>query len=85
MEAMDVPFHMVCSELICLKGLLSDRQKCIAYLLDPRNVQNMIIEYLSVGLQTRFLYQQLALSLLFQMRYDSLYNSEKQPSDNQRG
>ena len=48
MEAMDVPFHMVCSGLICLKGLLSDREKCIAYLLDPRNVQNMIRKYLSV-------------------------------------
>ena len=28
-----------------------------------------------------FLYQQIALDVLFQMRYDSLPNSNKQPSD----
>ena len=45
----------------------------------------MIIKYLSVGLQSWFLYQQLALNPLFQMRYDSLANSKKQPSDSKSG
>ena len=49
MEAMDVPFHIIYSGLICLKRLLSGRQKCTAYLLDPRNAQSMIIKNLSVG------------------------------------
>ena len=30
---------------------------------------------------SRFLYQQIALDVLFQMRYGSLPNSNKQPSD----
>ena len=30
---------------------------------------------------SRFLYQQIALDVLFQMRYDSLPNSNKQPCD----
>ena len=85
MKAMDVPLHMAYSGLICPKKLLSDRLKCIASLLDHRNAQNMIIKYLSVGLQTWFLYQQVALSLLFQMRYDSLLNYEEQQHDSQRG
>ena len=33
---------------------------------------------------TRFLYQQIALDVLFQMRYDSLPNSNKQPCDSLR-
>ena len=47
----------------------------------PARPQNMVIKYLSVGHMSRFLYQQIALDVLFQMRYDSLPNSNKQPSD----
>ena len=43
--------------------------------------QNKIIKYVSVGQMTRFLYQQIALDVLFQMRYVNLPNSNKQPSD----
>ena len=85
MKAMDVPFHLVYGSLICVKGLQSDRPKCWASLVDPREYQNMIIKYLSVGLQSWFTYQQVAWNTLFQMRYDSLPNSEKQPCDSQRG
>ena len=85
MKAMDVSFHPVYGSLICVKGLQSDRPKCKRLLADPGEYQNMIIKYLSVGLQSWFSYQQVALNPLFQMRYDSLPNSEKQPSDSQRG
>ena len=47
----------------------------------PGRPQNMVIKYLSVGQMSRFLYQQIALDVLFQMRYGSLPNSNKQPSD----
>ena len=51
----------------------------------PGRPQNMVIKYLSVGQISIFLYQQIALDALFQMRYDSLPNSKKQPSDSQKG
>ena len=41
----------------------------------------MVIKYLSVGLIIWLKYQQIALDVLFQMRYDSLLNSNKQSSD----
>ena len=82
---MDVPFHMGYGGPVCSKRLQSDRPKCKRLLADPGEYQNMIIKYLSVGLQSWFSYQQVALNPLFQMRYDSLPNSEKQPSDSQRG
>ena len=85
MEAMDVPFHMGYGGPVCSKRLQSDRPKCKRLLADPGEYQNMIIKYLSVGLQSWFSYQQVALNPLFQMRYDSLPNSEKQPCDSQRG
>ena len=47
----------------------------------PGRPQNMVIKYLSVGQISRFLYQQIALDVLFQMRYDSFPNSNKQPND----
>ena len=45
----------------------------------------MVIKYLSVGQESWFSYQQVALDVLFQMRYDSMHNSKKKPSDRQRG
>ena len=47
----------------------------------PGRSQNMVIKYLSVGQKYSFLYQQIALDVLFQMRYDSLLNSNKQPNN----
>ena len=41
----------------------------------PARPQNMVIKYLSVGHMSRFLYQQIALDVLFQMRNGSLPNS----------
>ena len=57
----------------------------MTFLVDPRSSQNMITKYLSVGQWSWILYQQVALDALFQMRYGSLPNSKKQPSDSQRG
>ena len=39
--------------------------------------QNMVIKYLSVGHMSKFLYYQIALDVLFQMRYDSLPKSNR--------
>ena len=85
MKAMDVPFHLMYDSLICFKGLQSDRPKCKRLFADPGEYQNMIIKYLSVGLQSWFSYQQVALIILFHMRYDSMLYSKKQPSDSPRG
>ena len=52
-----------------------------ASLVDPRASLIMVIKYLSVGQISRFLYQQIALDVLFQMRYNSFPNSNKQPND----
>ena len=85
MRAMDVPFHMGYGGLICSKRLQSDRPKCSASMPDPRNDQNMITKYLSVGLWSWFSGQQVALRSLFQMRYDRPPNSEKRPVGGLRG
>ena len=81
---MQVPFHMGYGSLMCFNRLQSDGPKCWASLVDPGVFQNMIIKYLSGGLQSWFSYQQVALGLLFQMRYDSMSNSNKQTSDRQK-
>ena len=52
MKAMYVPFHLVYGCLISFKGLQSDRSKCKRLLADPGEYQNMIMKYLSVGLQS---------------------------------
>ena len=84
-KAMDVPFHLIYGSLICAKRLKSDRQNKEGCLQTPAGRQNMIIKYLSVGLWSWFSYQQVALNVLFHMRYDSMPYSKKQPSDRQRG
>ena len=48
-KAMDVPFHLIYSSLICAKRSQSDRQNKMGYLQTPGGHQNMIIKYLSVG------------------------------------
>ena len=63
---------------------VNGRPKYWACLPDPRASQNMTIKYLSVGQMSRFIYQQIALDVLFQMRYNSLPNSDKQPSNRLR-
>ena len=68
----------------CYEKCLNDRSNNQASLVDPGEYQNMMIKYLSVGLQTWFSYQQVALNLLFQIRYDSLPNSHKHLSDMQK-
>ena len=85
MKGIEVLFQMIYGSPDSYKKWLDDRSNNQASLVDPGEYQNMIIKYLSVGLQSWFLYQQVALNLLFQMRYDSLPNSEKQPCDSQRG
>ena len=57
---------------------VNGRPKYWACLPDPRASQNMTIKYLSVGQMSRFIYQQIALDVLFQMRYNSLPNSNSQ-------
>ena len=81
---MDVPFHIGYGGLICSKRLQSDRPKYSASMPDPRNAHNMIIKYLSVGHGSWFWNQQVTLNVLFQMRYDSMHKSKRQPSDRQR-
>ena len=49
-KAIDVPFHLIYGSLICAKRLQSERQNKKECLETPGGHQNMIIEYLSVGL-----------------------------------
>merc|ERR1711994_262734 len=84
MKAMNVPFYLQYGSLFCSKGLQSNRPKCLASMADPRASQIMVIKYLPVDQMSRFIYQQIALDVLFQMRYDSFPNSNKQPSDSLR-
>ena len=63
---------------------MKDSHINVTSLVDPGAFQNMIIKYLSVGLQSSFSYQQVALNVLFQMRSESFPNSNKQPSDSLR-
>ena len=53
--------------------------------LTPVLLRNMLENSYWYEKNPKILYQQLAQTLLFQMRYDSLPNSKKQPSDRQRG
>ena len=72
-------------ETIILNALLmKDNHLNETSLPDPGASQNMTIKYLSVGQMSRFIYQQIALDVLFQMRYNSLPNSNKQPNDSLR-
>ena len=75
MKARDVPFHLPYGSLIC-----TDQNVEGGWQTSGRP-QNMVIKYLSVGQMSTFLYQQIAPDVFFQMRYDTLLNSNKQPSD----
>ena len=65
----------------CNMKRLIGRPEHWASLADPGASQIMVRKYLSVGQISKFIYQQIALDVLFQMRYGSLLNSNKQPSD----
>ena len=72
-------------ETIILNALLmKDNHLNETSLPDPGASQNMTTKYLSVGQMSRFIYQQRALDVLFQMMYNSLPNSNKQPNDSLR-
>ena len=64
----------------CYVKWLIGRPEHWASLADPGASQIMVRKYLSVGQISKFIYQQIALDVLFQMRYGSLLNSNKQPS-----
>ena len=73
-------------ETIILNALLKkDSHINVTSLADPGEYQHMIIKYLSVGQISKFIYQQIALDVLFQMRYGSLVNSDKWPNGKQKG
>ena len=65
----------------CNVKWLIGRPKCWASLADPRASLIMVMKYLSGGQISEFIYQQITWDVLFQMRYGSLLNSNKQPSD----
>ena len=65
----------------CYVKWLIGRPEHWASLADPGASLIMVRKYLSVGQISKFIYQQIALDVLFQMRYGSLPNSNKQPSD----
>ena len=85
MRAINVPFHLLYGSLICSKKLQSDRLKCRGMLADPSTPQNHAWIIAICRKNSKYFNQQITLNLLFQMRYESLPNSEKQSSDSQRG
>ena len=50
----------------------------------PAHLKNTSKIYLSVGPWSKFIYQEIALNVLFLMRYNGSYNSKKQTSDSKR-
>ena len=52
--------------------------------LRQERLKNMIIKYLSASKNSKSFNQHIAHSFLFQMRYDSLLDPEKWPSDGQK-
>ena len=85
MKAKEVLFHFLYGSLICSKRLQSDRPKCWGMLADPSTPQNHAWIIAICRKNSKNYNQQVALDVLFQMKYDSLPNSEKQSSDSQRG
>ena len=57
MKAIDLLFQMSYGSLIYSKRLHSDRPKCIGMLVEAGPPQKHIIKYLSVGPQSKFIYQ----------------------------
>ena len=84
-KAIDLPFQMSYGSLICMKRLQSDRPKCWGMLAEAGPPQKHIKKYLSVGPYSKSLYQQIALNVLFQMRYGSLVNSDIWSNGIQKG
>ena len=84
MKAKEVLFHFLYGSLICSKRLQSDRPKCWGMLADPSTPQNHAWIIAICRKISKNFNQQRTLNLLFQMKYDSLPNSEKQSSDSQR-
>ena len=64
-KAKNVPFHSLHGSLICSKRLQSNRQKCGGILADPGPPQKSFKNQLSVGSDYRFLYQPIALDILY--------------------
>ena len=82
-KAVDVPFHLIYGSLICAKRFQSDRENKEGCSQTPGGHQYMIIKYLSVGVWSRLSYHQVALNVLFHMRYNSMPYSKNQPSNRQ--
>ena len=69
---MSCVLNCLMEETILLNDLLmKDNQLNETSLPDPGASQNMTIKCLSFGQISRFIYQQIALHVLFQMRYNS--------------
>ena len=68
---MSCVLNCLMEETIILNALLmKDNHLNETSLPDPGASQNMTIKYLSVGQMSRFIYQQIAFDVLFQMRYN---------------
>ena len=85
MRGMEVPLILSYGSLICYKRLQNDRLKCRGLFADPGTPQNHAWIIAICRRNSKKFNQQITLNLLFQMRYESLPNSEKQSSDSQRG
>ena len=81
MKGKHVPYQLMYGAYSAPRGNTETDQNVQSICQTPAGLQNMIIKYLSVGQWFWFSYQQVALNVLFQMRYESIPNSNKQPSD----
>ena len=75
MKANQVPYQLMHSAQSTPKGYTVSDQNEEGICQTPAGHQNMTIKYLSVGQWSWFLYQQVALNALSQIRYDGLPNS----------
>ena len=85
MKALWIPFHMRYGGLICCRKWLRYRPKCTSSLHEVGTPQNHIYLIPICWRNFKIFYQQVAMDVLFQMRYESKHRDKKLPSDRLRG
>ena len=85
MKALWIPFHMRYGGLICCRKWLRYRPKCTSSLHEVGTPQNHTYLIPICWRNFKIFYQQVAMDVLFQMRYESKHRDKKLPSDRLRG
>ena len=85
MKALGMLFYMRYGGPICCREWLSYRPKCMSSLHEAGTPQKHTHLIPICWRNFKIFYQQVAMNVLFQMRYDSKHRDKKLPSDRLRG